>query len=49
VDFRPEEDSEAIRNPIRQLCARFDDSYWRSCDEQHRFRQEFYAAMAKGG
>ncbi|MDE3204946.1 MAG: acyl-CoA/acyl-ACP dehydrogenase [Acidobacteriota bacterium] len=49
MDFNPVEDSEAIRLAVRQLCADFDDAYWRSCDEEHRFPYEFYEAMATNG
>jgi acyl-CoA dehydrogenase len=49
VNFEPDEDSESIREAVRQLCSKFDDRYWRECDDQHRFPSEFYAAMAEGG
>jgi acyl-CoA dehydrogenase len=49
VNFEPDEDAESIREAIRRLCSKFDDHYWRECDEQHRFPNEFYSAMAEGG
>jgi acyl-CoA dehydrogenase len=49
VDFALDEDHEAIRDAVRGLCAKFDDRYWRECDDQHRFPSEFYDAMAGGG
>jgi len=49
VDFTPDPDHEAIREAIRRLCTRFDDVYWRACEEEHRFPWDFYAAMAEGG
>lgn len=49
MDFTPDEDHEAIREAVRRVCARFDDAYWRGCDERHEFPWDFYAAMAEGG
>jgi acyl-CoA dehydrogenase len=49
MDFSTEEDHEAIREAVRKVCARFDDTYWRACDEEHRFPWDFYDAMAEGG
>lgn len=49
MDLTPDEDHELIRSAVRTLCARFDDAYWRACDEEHRFPTEFYDAMAAGG
>jgi len=40
---------EAIRDAVRAVCSRFDDDYWSACDQEHRFPDEFYAAMAAGG
>jgi acyl-CoA dehydrogenase len=40
---------EAIREAVRSVCSRFDDDYWSACDQDHRFPDEFYAAMAAGG
>ena len=49
MDFTPDPDLDDIRDGIRKLCARFDDAYWRACDEEHRFPWDFYEAMAEGG
>jgi acyl-CoA dehydrogenase len=49
MNFEPGEDVESIREAIRHVCSKFDDKYWRDCDEQHRFPTEFYDAMAAGG
>jgi acyl-CoA dehydrogenase len=49
VDFTPNEDHEAIAEGIDRVCAEFDDTYWSSCDTEHRFPWEFYDEMAKGG
>jgi acyl-CoA dehydrogenase len=49
VDFSTDPDHEAIVDAVDQRCARFDDTYWADCDEQHRFPWEFYEQMAEGG
>jgi acyl-CoA dehydrogenase len=49
VDFDPDEDSEAIRQAVRRVCRDFGDTYWRDCDENHRFPWDFYRVMADGG
>lgn len=43
------EDITLIREAVRQVCSRFDDTYWSACDHEHRFPHEFYDAMAAGG
>jgi len=49
VDFSLDPDHEVIIDAVDRRCAEFDDTYWASCDEDHRFPWEFYAAMAEGG
>ncbi len=49
MDFTPDPDEELIREAVRAVCARFDDSYWSERDASHEFPWEFYAAMAEGG
>jgi acyl-CoA dehydrogenase len=44
-----DEQHEAIRDAVRRVCAKFDDTYWREHDRDHEFPWEFYAAMAAGG
>jgi acyl-CoA dehydrogenase len=44
LSYKPE-----LRAAIRQLCGRFDLSYWDDCDSDHRFPEEFYRAFADGG
>jgi len=34
---------------VRKVCAQFPDTYWDECDENSRFPEEFYAAMAAAG
>jgi acyl-CoA dehydrogenase len=52
-DFSPtllsEEDEAEIRHAIGRLCEQFDDTYWGECDREHRFPDEFYEAIARGG
>ena len=38
-----------IREAVAHTCTQFDDDYWSAADQQHRFPQEFYDAMAAGG
>jgi acyl-CoA dehydrogenase len=49
MEFSLDEDTQAIRDAVRKVCAEFDDSYWREHDEKHEFPWEFYRAMAEGG
>jgi acyl-CoA dehydrogenase len=49
MDFTPDEDHEAIREGVRRVCTKFDDTYWREHDRDHEFPWEFYGAMADGG
>ena len=44
-----DDDYSDIRDGIRRLCSKFDDAYWRECDESHEFPWDFYAALAGGG
>lgn len=34
---------------VRKVCAQFPDRYWQECDEEARFPEEFYSAMASAG
>lgn len=49
MDFADDEETFAIRQAVRKVCASFDDKYWHECDANHRFPREFYDAMANGG
>jgi acyl-CoA dehydrogenase len=49
VDFSDNDDHLAIREAIRDICARFPDEYWADLDATHTFPWAFYEAMAKGG
>ena len=38
-----------LRDGVRRVCSKFDDAYWRKCDEDHEFPWAFYEALAEGG
>jgi acyl-CoA dehydrogenase len=40
---------EAIRDAVRAICDRFDDTYWAEKDRTHSFPFEFAKAIAEGG
>lgn len=47
--FDEDEDHQAIRQAVRQVCSAFDDSYWAELDRNHEFPWPFYDVMAAGG
>jgi acyl-CoA dehydrogenase len=49
MDFDEDDHLTSIRHAIREICADFDDGYWRDHDSRHEFPWEFYEALAKGG
>ncbi|MEU9287891.1 acyl-CoA dehydrogenase family protein [Streptomyces sp. NPDC048275] len=49
MDFELTEDQETIRKAVVGLLRDFDDRYWMEKDREHRFPEEFYAAVANGG
>jgi acyl-CoA dehydrogenase len=42
-------EQKAIADQVAKICARFGDDYWSSADDQARFPEEFYRAMADAG
>ena len=42
-------EQEAIADQVAKICARFGDDYWSTADEQARFPEEFYRAIADAG
>ena len=38
-----------IRAEVRKLCARFPGEYWRQCDRDHAYPEEFVQALTKAG
>lgn len=49
MDFRLPESAEAVRDGVAAVAAGFDHAYWSACEEEHRFPQEAFDALAKGG
>jgi acyl-CoA dehydrogenase len=49
LDFQLSEQHVAIDEGVRKVCADFDDAYWTECEENARFPDEYYRAMADGG
>ena len=47
--YRDSADERGLRSAVHELAGRFDDTYWASCDEDHRFPSEFYRAFADAG
>ena len=43
------DDYDDLRDGVRRVCSKFDDAYWRECDENHDFPWAFYDALAEGG
>jgi acyl-CoA dehydrogenase len=49
VESRTRVEPQEIRAAVRELCARFPGEYWRACDEQRRYPEEFVAALTEAG
>ncbi|WP_428312946.1 acyl-CoA dehydrogenase family protein [Hydrocarboniphaga sp.] len=49
MDFSLTELQREIDTSVRKVCAEFTDDYWHECDENARFPEEFYSAMASAG
>jgi acyl-CoA dehydrogenase len=49
MDFALSADQLAIEDNVGRICRSFDDTYWTTCEEECRFPEEFYRAMAEGG
>lgn len=49
MDFEFSELQEEIRSAVRQLCARYDLDYWRTCDETKSYPEDFVRAMGEAG
>ncbi len=45
----PTELQAEIRSSVRRLCARFDLDYWRRCDEQQSYPEDFVREMSEAG
>lgn len=49
MSWELDDEEQMVADAVDRVCADFDDSYWSSCDTDHRFPVEFYDAMAAGG
>ncbi|MCH9826370.1 MAG: acyl-CoA/acyl-ACP dehydrogenase [Gammaproteobacteria bacterium] len=49
MDIQLSELQQEIDVSVRKVCAEFTDDYWHECDEEARFPEEFYKAMAAAG
>ena len=43
------DEHEHIRSSLRELCRRFPSTYWRECDEERRYPEEFVGALTEAG
>jgi len=49
VDFALTDEQQAIRSAVRELCARFPDSYWRDLDRKRAYPDALVDALTEGG
>src|ERR1700730_626137 len=49
MDFSLNQEQQQIRDAIRKLCAKFDDSFWLEKDRGGDFPHELHAALAEAG
>jgi len=49
MDFSLSDEQERYREAIREVCAKFPDSYWRAIDAEKRYPEEFVLALSDGG
>ena len=49
MDIKLSELQIEIEDSVKKVCAEFSDEYWHECDEEARFPEEFYKAMADAG
>lgn len=49
MDFNLTDNQREIADAVAQLCARFDAKYWRDCDADARFPEEFVSAITNAG
>ena len=49
MDFALNDEQKELRDAIGKVCAKFDLAYWRDCDANERYPEEFYREMVKGG
>ena len=49
MDFDLPESAQAVRDGVAAVAAKYDNAYWSACEEDHRFPQEVYDDLARGG
>lgn len=49
MDFSLTADQQRYRDAVREVCARFPDTYWRELDARKQYPEEFVDALTKGG
>ncbi|AFK55923.1 acyl-CoA dehydrogenase family protein [Tistrella mobilis] len=49
MDIALTEEQTAIDAAVRKICSNFSDEYWTECEEDLRFPEEYYQAMANAG
>src|SRR6202022_832027 len=49
MDFEFSNSQREIREAVSKLCARFGDEYWRECDEQSAYPEEFVKTLSEAG
>ena len=49
MDFAYSDTQQEIRAAVRRLCDEFGPDYWRKCDEEGRYPEEFVRAMTEAG
>lgn len=49
MDIRLTDEQKAIDESVRRICRQFSDEYWTRCEEETRFPEEYYQAMASAG
>src|SRR3712207_2760356 len=49
MDFSTNEDHEAIRGAVRDVCADYPDAYWRELDRKDEYPEAFVKALTDAG
>ncbi|TWH01485.1 acyl-CoA dehydrogenase [Nocardioides sp. J9] len=49
MDFDLPDSALAVREGVAAVAARYDHAYWSRCEEEHRFPQEAFDDLARGG
>ena len=49
MDFELPETAQMVRDGVAAVAAKYDNAYWSRCEEEHRFPDEIFADLGKGG